>query len=321
MSLSRQEIVKIAIVEASRVFAKCKVSYTEPINIFELIEKYSIVLNFQKMENLAGAYLPETEGSKPGILINEQLPLTRQRYTAAHEFCHFIRGDSTSFDTSSELFYENYKREDKERIAEEFASCLLMPRKLILTTLAKIGLKDQESLNPKAVYNLSLRMGTSYQATVNRLFTLNMINSKKYRELDIEPIEIKRMYGTGNLSSSWNNIWYLTEEDKNSTIYPNVGDEVRILLEENPTTGYKWILHPEVEKVNTFWEPIQEDTSKFGATGYRNITLRIQEIQGIKLNFYHNRPWLPLSSSINTYNLNVLVQKKRHGIRLEQLIA
>ncbi|UFT99372.1 ImmA/IrrE family metallo-endopeptidase [Radiobacillus kanasensis] len=322
MSLSRTEIIKTAFAEASRVLAKCKVSLTEPVDIFKIIDNYNVVLNFQRLENLAGAYIPETEERRAGILINENLPLTRQRYTAAHEFCHFIRGDSASFDTSEELFYESYKREDKERIAEEFASCLLMPRRLVMSIHKNIGIRDSELINPRTVYDLSLRMGTSYQATLNRLFTLNIIKTtKKYAELDVEPIEIKKEYGIDKLSSSWNNIWILSEEEKNSTIYPNVGDEVRILLEENPTTGYKWIISPDIEGVTTFWNSFHEDSSLFGGSGIRNIILKIEEIQDIKLNLYNNRPWRPLSDSINMFNLNISVQKKRHGIHINNLVA
>jgi Zn-dependent peptidase ImmA (M78 family) len=322
MSLSRPEIIKTAFADASRVLAKCRVPLTETVDIFKLIESYNVVLNFQKLDNIAGAYIPETEERRAGILINESLPLSRQRYTAAHEFCHFIRGDSASFDTSEELFFESYKREDKEKIAEEFASCLLMPRRLVNITLNKIGIRDSEYINPKTIYDLSLRMGTSYQATLNRLFTLNILKGKKkYAELDIEPIEIKKEYGIDNLSSSWNNIWNLSEEEKETTIYPNIGDEVRILLEENPTTGYKWIIPPCIDGITTFWNSVQEDSGMFGASGIRNIILRIEKIEDMKLNLYHNRPWRPISDSINTFNLNISVQKKRHGIHLNNLVA
>lgn len=321
MSLSRKEIVSIAIVEASRILAKNKVSCMDPVDIFGIIEKSGIILNFQRLDNLAGAYLPETEKSPPGILINENLPLTRQRYTAAHELCHFIRSDSTSFDTSSELFYDSYKRDDKEKIAEEFASCILMPRKLLKNILLKIGLMDKSSFTPKTVYELALRLGTSYEATVNRLATLNMITKSKYNNLKIPPIKIKKSYGTDNLKTNWNDIWILKKEDNNSTIYPIIGDEVRVILEENPTTGYKWISCPNTEEIISSWKPIYADNNILGGKGVRTFNLKIEEVQEIILKLYHNRPWLPLSRSIDNFSVNIFVQNKRHGIRLEQLIA
>lgn len=320
MGLSKAEIIKIATAESSRLLTQFKLSYTEPIDIFKIIEEKNIILNFQEMDSLAGAYLPETSDSPPGILINENLPLTRQRYTAAHELCHFIRKDSTSLDTSSELFMDKYKRDEKEQIAEEFASNILMPRRLINNILKVIGVVDKTNISAFSVYELSLRMDTSYQATVNRLATLRLIVPKKYQELSsYTPKNIKDHYGTEALKTNWNNIWNISEQDNNNIIYPTLGDEVRIRLEENPSTGYKWLNIPQVEEVITYWEPLNEEI--IGSGGTRYIKLKVKELKKTKLEFLYNRPWLSNDQYINKFNITITTQCKRHGIRLEQLVA
>lgn len=320
MGLSRDEIIKIAAAEASRLLIRHKPSYTQPINIFKIVEDNKIVLNFQKLDNLAGAYIPGTSSSRPGILINESLPLTRQRYTAAHELCHFIRQDPPSLDTSSELFMAGYKREEKEQIAEEFASSILMPRRLINNILKQIDVVTQEQITPFIAYELSLRMDTSYQATVNRLASLKLIKSKQYHALSrFSPKDIKEHYGKEGLETNWNNIWNITERDNNNVICPVLGDEVRIRLKENPSTGYKWLNIPDIEGVTTNWESLSGEI--IGAGGTRCIKIKIRKLEEIKLELFYNRPWLSKSHSINKFNINIITQCKRHGISLEQLIA
>ncbi|MBY0038671.1 ImmA/IrrE family metallo-endopeptidase [Bacillus cereus] len=320
MGLSRGEIIKIATAEAGRLLNRHKPSYTKPINIFKIIEDNKIILNFQKLDNLAGAYIPETYSNRPGILINESLPLTRQRYTAAHELCHFIRKDPPSLDTSSELFMDRYKREEKEQIAEEFASSILMPRRLINNILKQIDVATKESITPFIVYELSLRMDTSYQATVNRLASLKIIRTEQYLALlKLSPKDIKERYGKDGIETNWNNIWNLTEQDNNNIIYPVLGDEVRIRLKENPSTGYKWLNIPGIESVTTKWESSSEGI--MGAGGTRCIKIKIRKLGEIKLELFYNRPWLSNSHSINKFNINIITQCKRHGISLEQLIA
>lgn len=321
MTLSKSEIIKIATAEASRILIKYKFN-TEPIDIFKIIEEKAIILNFQNLDRLAGAYLPATINRRAGILINENLPITRQRYTAAHELCHFIRNDSASIDTSSQLFMDEYRKDEKEQIAEEFASCILMPRRLIIMTLHKIGVKNISDIKSLSIYELALRMDTSYQATINRLATLRMITLKKYVELKkFKPKDAKEIFGTEGLGSMWNNIWNISIHDNNTRICLNVGDVVRISLLENPSTGYKWINIPQKKCINNYWEPLNVIKGTMGSGGKRHIKININDAMGLKLNLIHNRPWLPSSEAISEFNIDISVQSKRHGIPLEQLIA
>ncbi|TGB01485.1 ImmA/IrrE family metallo-endopeptidase [Halobacillus salinus] len=323
MGISKSEAVKIATIEASRILSKHKLTFEEPIDIFSIIENKKILLNFQKLDSLAGAFLPETPDRKPGVLINKELPLTRQRYTAAHELCHFIRNDPPSIDTSSDLFnVDSYKREDNEQIANEFASSILMPRKLINNVLKRIAI-NPDQLNSNSVYELSLRMDTSYQATVNRLASLKFITRSKYKELlSVSPSEIKKFHGNKGLQTSWNNIWNISERENNTTVYPTIGDEIRVHLEENPSTGYKWTNIPESKNISNYWNSENADLSQFGVTGVRRIVIKIlNEEDKINLDLSHRRPWMPKSESLGYFHLNIITQVKRYGISIEQLTA
>ena len=57
-----------------------------PIDPFKMIRDFGIVYQFMDFKDLEGIYIiPEEENDIPIIGINFGRPITRQRYTAAHE--------------------------------------------------------------------------------------------------------------------------------------------------------------------------------------------------------------------------------------------
>ena len=96
-------------------------------DIFSLLQDQQIFLVRMPMEadGIAGAFYYDVEKNKAHMLINSRNTLGRQRFTAAHEYCHllFDKNDST-------LIIENDqdKKSNKEQRAECFAANFLMPR-------------------------------------------------------------------------------------------------------------------------------------------------------------------------------------------------
>ncbi|MDQ0114958.1 protease inhibitor I42 family protein [Paenibacillus harenae] len=326
MTLSRSEVVQIATVNAGRILNKYDLLGTdEPVDVFSLIEKENVVLNFQPLDELAGAYIPKKENSLPGIIVNERLPITRQRYTAAHELSHFLRNDPTSIDTASELFFQEYKRDDREQIAEEFASSILMPRSLIRSNFSLLGITESKKnirINSEEVYAMALRMGTSYSATVGRLATLHYIDRDQYHQLiRIKPKRIKETLGRGGLATSWNDVWELSDKDNNSKIYPVTGDVIRIELSENPTTGYLWMNIEYDNKQLTLFEDVwKTDGSVIGGGGSRIFGYTVDSVGTGMLNLKCSRPWLA-DSLLKKFQLSIEVNAKRHGLSEDILIA
>ena len=68
-----------------------------PIDPFKMIRDFGIVYQFMEFKDLEGIYvLPEDLDDIPIIGINFGRPITRQRYTAAHELCHHIKDRGNS---------------------------------------------------------------------------------------------------------------------------------------------------------------------------------------------------------------------------------
>lgn len=318
MTMQWPEVKKTATFEAHQTHARLGTHKTwkdaKPIDIFSIIESDNVVLNFQPLGNLAGAYIPpQGEGIPPGILINEKLPLTKQRYSAAHEYCHYLRNDGMSTDTQEEMFnLSSYKRSDSERIAETFAAVFLMPRTLVSAVMDKLDMRVGD-VTAEQVYTLSLRLGTSYSATVNQLFSLGFIPEiLKQRLLNITPKAIKERLGSTGLENSWNDVWHLSKADHGEWIQPRPGDVISFGLEENPTTGYIWSFNENdhLTFIEKRWLP---NNGHVGSGGNRFFSFQASLEGATHLELKHSRPWSE-NEIVETLQYNLAIQAKRHGV-------
>lgn len=133
-----------------------------PIDPFHLMKIFGIPFQFREFEKLEGIYFaPEDEGDIPLVAINQNRPITRQRFTAAHEICHHIK------DRESVSCPLDGRKNGVERYADSFATALLMPRQEILRVsdqFLKNGVVEFEDVIQIADY-----FGVSFQACVYRL--------------------------------------------------------------------------------------------------------------------------------------------------------
>ena len=112
-----------------------------PINPFKLMRKYGIVYQFKGFRDLEGIYLvPEDESDIAVVGINYKRPITRQRFTAAHELCHHLK------DRRNETCPINSKNAI-EKYAEQFAAELLMPRKLFRAVAMEYAKNEKVTLD------------------------------------------------------------------------------------------------------------------------------------------------------------------------------
>ncbi|MBD8591211.1 protease inhibitor I42 family protein [Peribacillus simplex] len=322
MAKSRKQIIETAIIEAGREHARLNTDYDYPVDIFSIVESKNIVLMFQPLGSLAGAYLPEQkkEGVPAGILINKNLPLSKQRYSAAHEYCHFLRNDPISLDTEEELFQlPEYKRDDKERIAETFASQFLLPRPLVLKQMKQLEI-SRDNITPVQVYTLALRLGTSFSATLNQLLALKIISERIFKRTQaIQPKVIKKSLGDDGLATPWNDIWEINKNDNGNMLAPKKGDILKINLDENPATGFIWKCFP-YEGVDFLADVYTSNDKSIGSGGTKTFTVQLQEEINTQIDLKLLQPWVP-NEVLEAFILNLQVQSKRQGVSESLLIG
>lgn len=162
---------------------------TEPL---DLAEKEEVLVKFAPLPHLAGAYVCEPD-ALPGIVVNNRLPRSKQRYTIGHELGHHVFGHATSLDEDTDFLdptRELTRVPDHEKVAEAFAAWLLMPRSLVESALSSLGIARIEK--PSDVYRLALVTGSSYRATCVHLVNLRLITRTQLAALmKVQPRAVK----------------------------------------------------------------------------------------------------------------------------------
>ena len=78
---------------ANRVLKQIKEKYGKikyPIDPFKLLKDEKVIVTTSDFENLEGIILKDDDGVVI-VGINKNRRYQRQRFTAAHEYCHFIK--------------------------------------------------------------------------------------------------------------------------------------------------------------------------------------------------------------------------------------
>ena len=96
---------------------------TFPINPFELLKEQNAVITYSDFDKMEGLLLYDKKQSFVSININR--PITRQRFTAAHELGHIFL--HTEIKGNNFICPISVKKNDIEKEADTFASNLLMP--------------------------------------------------------------------------------------------------------------------------------------------------------------------------------------------------
>lgn len=93
-----------------------------PVNPFQMLKQEGVLFSLMDSKKLEGFYIPaSSENDIPLVGINANRPITRQRFSAAHELCHHFR------DADRQIACPTGARNAIERFAECFAAALLMP--------------------------------------------------------------------------------------------------------------------------------------------------------------------------------------------------
>ena len=212
------------------------------VDVFGAIVKERIPLMFRPLEGLLGAFLP---GPVPGIIVTTQRPLSVQRFTGAHELGHASMGHQASLDDESMLTRSESPDSDYdplEAAANSFASAFLLPKWLLISQAARHRWTRRDLSKPVLVYQLSLRVGASYQATCLALFRHGLVDERAYGAIrGVEVKALKRELLDGYQLENWYpDVWLLTESDEGSTIEGDSHDAFIVRLKENSGAGYLW---------------------------------------------------------------------------------
>lgn len=134
-----------------------------PINPFQMLKDEGVSFSLLDLSKLEGLYIPKQDvNDLPVVGINANRPITRQRFTAAHELCHHLR------DSDKAISCPQFgKKNPIEKFADNFAAALLMPVEEFEAQIA-LYIGESEYLTFDDLLKIADFFGVSYEACVFR---------------------------------------------------------------------------------------------------------------------------------------------------------
>lgn len=268
------------------------------VDVFAAIHALDLPLLVRPLKGLLGAYLNEPA---PGVLVTTQRPMSIQRFTAAHELGHFRLRHQPSLDDESILrrmpLQAQPAADFQEVEADAFAVEFMMPRWLVASHAARQRWTVPDFRRPSAVYQLSLRIGASYEATCWTLARHNFIRPTQVRELlQIQPREMKVALLEAYQPQDYRgDVWLLTERDAGAHIDGSRNDLFVLRLEEHSGGGYLWDIDQLKE---SGFAVVRDDLHAIDADGVgspviRRVTAAPPDTYRGRLAIDERRPWDP----------------------------
>lgn len=266
------------------------------IDVFGTILHLEVPLLLRPLKGLLGAYLREPT---PGVLITTQRPLSIQRFTAAHELGHFRLDHDPSLDDDNILrrspFVARPGYDLQEVEADAFAVAFLIPRWLIAWHCNRQGWQAQSFTNPQIVYQLSLRLGASFEATWRTLHRYNLVTPRTARELGtVQVRSLKEALLEDYRPPDYHrDVWLLTERDAGTSINGSRQDLFVLRLEEHSGGGYLWNTEELKQSGFVVVRDAREavDAEGIGSPTFRRVTAVLEEAQRGRVSLGECRPW------------------------------
>lgn len=277
-----------AALQAGRLINKRSVDDSKQIPVFELLGVEGLEVMFQPLRSLFGVYMPATNRSVAGVLINANLPRAVQRFTAAHELGHHCLQHDPVTDLESDI---DMPASPQEREANAFAERLMLPERLVAAAMRRVNSPDGPRSFEEA-YQLSLEVGASYRATLRRLQVLKYVSSQTasawFRKA---PRDAKAAIVPSTLVEDFRrDTIILTPADERRELTVRDGDVVVVEVEEHPTTGYLWdvTLGDLGHRVGDW---VIRETGLYGGAVVRRFAMQVDGAGTSELKMVHARPW------------------------------
>jgi Zn-dependent peptidase ImmA (M78 family) len=272
---------------------------TRQIDVVKAIHTLDVPLLFRPLHGLLGAYVTYP---RSGILVTTERPRSVQRLTAAHELGHHYLNHTGSLDSPSTILDRSTLLSGRGQLieieADSFASEFLMPVWLLRTHVMLHKWQALDLANPIVVYQLSLRLGVSYQAACVALTQHRLIaHAVQSNLLEVQPKLIKqRILGKTKLKDWHADVWLLDSGDWNGDIYAGSEDVFVFNLNERTASGYLWNTADLdrsgfVTLANIYEASTSLPPKRIGGSTTRQFVVQSIAAQNGTVRLKHARPW------------------------------
>ena len=296
------------------------------IDPFQVATSAGVPVVLRRLDKLLGAFL---RLPRPGILVNSDRSAGLVHMTCAHELGHFFMGHSSS----SDVLPVGANAQILEKEADAFAYQLLTPKSLLIKLLRR---KDwtREPLTAFKTYQLSLRLGISYDAMTWTLQRLNMIDAMTGEDLRrTKPADIKKALLGAQLPDSRKEVWLIDPQDKNFILEPRPEDHLVVRLKSHAGSGYLWHMQTSDLAAEGFTvAPLQtspiaaeyDQTNRFGGPpmmDYEISGVRTASKEPLALRLAETRPFAPNDPVHQSFESRAKFEDLSSGLARLQRIA
>lgn len=216
---------------------RIKEGYTR-VDPTQLASEADVTVMFRPLDKLLGGFL--REDSEAGILVNVLRPRGLVHMTCAHELGHYFLGHESTTDETVDIGMSAHLIEQQ---ANQFAYSLLAPQWLVVTIMNLKRWSKSHLENPSVVYQLSLRLGMSFEAMTWSLVRLKFISqTSASRTLAQKPKAVK--LDALNIQDASvkvpGDVWVLDKSDKDRIIEPASTDRFVVDLPNHAAAGHLW---------------------------------------------------------------------------------
>lgn len=282
-------------------------------------ENEGVPVMTRPLDRLLGAFLRE---ERPGILLNSLRPPGMVRMTCAHELGHFFLGHLSHAD--ERLDYTTADGEE-EVSADQFAYALMAPSWL-LAHVIRAQHWSRRLNEPSVVYQLSLRLGLSYEGTVWSLQRQGKIPYEQARMLaSYKPVAIKReLAPAGEDIDPHQDLWVLSPADRDTVLEPRSGDRFYMVLPDHTSAGFLWSKDEAASQGFTL-RPVADsvkppaDLGQLVVGGMQHATYRI-ELESpagqasLDILLKEDQPWNPAGAPTTRVNVTTEFDELEPGL-------
>lgn len=288
------------------------------VDVFRAALDRGAELLFRSLNGPLGIYM--NEHGEPGIIVSTNRELHVQRFTGAHELGHHVLGHRLSVDKEVGLWRGGENRSDPQEIAADaFATEFLMPQWLYLHHAKRHGWNRAALTRPEIIYQLSLRMGVSYEAACWGLVANEIHQESVARQLvESTPKVLKKsILGEIELENSWANVWEITINDNRVFAEGGPDDVFVFRLPDRAASGYLWNEDRLIDMGFTILadrREAAEDENLVGSESERILIVRATEPGVYNVRLDEQRPWLSSEESQTTITLAMDLYGKEKGV-------
>lgn len=240
---TRRKVIGDARLAAQTLHAQLGTDFDRPVDIFEIVQRLQIWLTTRPLGGLYGFYLKE--GDAVGIVLNEAHPEYLQRYTCAHELGHHVLGHASHLDEEEQIESGTPDGLWDELAAQAFAGAFLMPLQALNRVQRRLGVARNRPVAAAEVYLISRELDVSFSAAAWQLVTHNRLDARAAREYVRRGAAAAKNAirpGPPPMGDNRAGLAILGPAQSGLPLLCRAGDELRVRLPENASTGYVWRL-------------------------------------------------------------------------------